>query len=187
VFLTPELARGYIGWAVPGLGVTQVGIAARRPAVPQLGRFVRRLSEIFDWSEAHPVAYRAGLIPCGGKVRPWSRPGALLLGDAAGTVSPLTGGGIHPAMGSGRAAGIAVAGYLQDGGPDPAGAVRAAVPALPFRQLLRVIYDVMPFPERAVDVLFAVPVFRHLAQTVFFHHRGLLAWDTWHELLGLDH
>ena len=44
-FLDSELARGYIGWVVPGhRGLFQVGLACRRPRRPDLPAFERRLA-----------------------------------------------------------------------------------------------------------------------------------------------
>ena len=74
------------------------------------------------------ISYRAGLIPCGGTVRPLARENAMLLGDAAGMVSPLTAGGIHPAMQLGRIAGVSIADYLLDDGLHPVRNVRKAMP-----------------------------------------------------------
>src|SRR5690606_32689360 len=112
VFLDQELAPGYIAWAAPGVGVTQIGLAARGPIAGRLETLLERLAKLCDLSEARIVARRGGLIPCGGRVRPWKQRDAMLLGDAAGMVSPLTAGGIHPAMHLGRLAGVAIANHL---------------------------------------------------------------------------
>jgi len=53
----------------------------------------------------------------------------ILIGDAAGMVSPLTAGGIHNAMGVGRAAGVALSNHLLDGEPDPVRAFKRDVPS----------------------------------------------------------
>ena len=42
VFLDSELAPGYIAWVVPGVGVTQIGLAVRKPHKPQLGAFLEK-------------------------------------------------------------------------------------------------------------------------------------------------
>jgi len=88
VFLDKELAPGYIGWMVPGVGVTQIGLAVRKPKQPNLNAFLKKLHRIADFSSAKIVERRGGLIPCGGIVPQWHRNKALLLGDAAGCVSP---------------------------------------------------------------------------------------------------
>lgn len=183
VFLDQELAPGYIGWAIPGVGITQIGLAVRRPHVPKLDAFIDKLSGLFDFSQSQRVGLRAGLIPCGGNVSPMSTDGVLLLGDAAGTVSPLTAGGIHPAMQLGQRAGLALADHLLAQGPDPAKVIRATMPSFRFKKLLRSGYDRMPWSNQLSDVLFATPAFRALAQTLFFHHRGLFSARAWRDIL----
>src|SRR5581483_8160751 len=42
-FLDRKLAPGYIGWVVPGCGVTQVGIAAKRADRPEFEEFLARM------------------------------------------------------------------------------------------------------------------------------------------------
>src|SRR5690606_28900476 len=71
---------------------------------------------------------RAGLIPCGGPVRPLSRAGAILTGDAAGIVSPVTAGGIHSAWAHGWVIGAAAAAHLHGRGPAPDIVARSAAP-----------------------------------------------------------
>jgi flavin-dependent dehydrogenase len=103
-FIDRPCMPGYIGWVLRGVGVTQVGLARPQAADDDLGvvaameRFLNKISPLFDFRARNPVAVRAGLMPCGGVVQPVARTRALLVGDAAGMVSPLTGGGIHMAL-----------------------------------------------------------------------------------------
>jgi flavin-dependent dehydrogenase len=184
VFLDSALAPGYIAWVVPGLETTQVGLAARQPCVPRLGEFVKKLSRSFNFDRARLVGRRGGLIPCGGPVRPFRRDKVMLLGDAAGMVSPLTAGGIHPAMQLGRAAGIAISDYLLQSGPDPARLVRSLAPSFRFKQILRTVFDFAP-PNWVYDVALASRPMRNLAQMIFFHHRGLFSLEAWRDILRL--
>ena len=118
-FVDSQLARGYIAWVIPGVdGITQVGLAARRPDRVDLKAFQQKIGGLFDFSAAHAIARRGGAIPVGGRVRPFAAQQVLLIGDAAGLVSPLTAGGIHTALESGLCAAHAIADFLQD--PDPA-------------------------------------------------------------------
>jgi len=185
VFIDPIQAPGYIGWVVPGCSAVQVGLAVRRPGVPDLGRFLHKLRRLFDFRQAEHVGYRAGLVPCGGPVRPFANGNVLLLGDAAGQVSPLTAGGIHPAMQLGRSAGIAIADYLSDGGPDPASVVRGSLPSYACKKALRTLYEGLPPHDGLFDFLFGLPWFRSIAQLVFYHHRGLFSLHGWRDLLRL--
>ena len=119
-FVDYTLARGYIGWPVSGVhGITQIGLALRRPLRPDLAAFERKLARVFDFSQARCTGHRGGLIPCGGRVARFAAERVALVGDAAGLVSPLTAGGIHTALESGWRAAHAVADWLQDAGPEP--------------------------------------------------------------------
>lgn len=185
VFLDSELAPGYIGWLVPGVHCTQVGLAARFPVAPRLQDFIRKIAPLVNLQHLQPVSHRAGVIPCGGPVRYWSDENVMLLGDAAGMVSPLTAGGIHPAVRSGRIAGEAIAHYLDHGGPDPADALRDAVPHMLFKKSLRSLYDRVTLPHAWLDAMLNTPAFQALAQMVFFHHRGLLSPAAWRDLIRI--
>ncbi len=178
--LDPHLAPGYLAWAFAGVRSVQVGLACRGPRRPDLDACVRRFARVFDFSRARQIEVRGGLIPVGGTVRPFAAEGILLVGDAAGLVSPLTAGGIHTALRFGRQAGIAVAGHLLDGGPPPSRAMAGLYPRFSWKKLLRKLIDLGP-PARAIDLAFSSPLFRGLAQTIFFHHRGLFEPEAWRE------
>jgi len=182
VFLDSEMARGYIGWIVPGVGITQVGLACRHPARPDLDRFIARLTTVFDTGRLIITGYRAGLIPVGGPIARSTDRNVMLIGDAAGWVSPLTAGGIHCALQWGRSAGIAIADHLIDGAPHPARVLGRQVPSFSCKRFLRRIYDMGP-PNRLYDALIGRPALGKLAQLVFFHHRGLLSREAWAEWL----
>ena len=192
VFLDSRLAPGYIAWVVPGVEFTQVGLAVTQPHVPRLEPLVERLSRVFNFDRARLVARRGGLIPCGGIVRPWatrkqpgSRSGMMLLGDAAGMVSPLTAGGIHPAMQLGRAAGIALSDYLLEAGPEPARVLRSLVPKFTFKQLLRFGFNLEP-PAWLYDLLLGSRAMRNLAPDLcFFIIAALFSLDAGRDILRL--
>jgi flavin-dependent dehydrogenase len=180
VFLDSRLAPGYIGWVVPGVGITQVGLAARAPARPDLSRFLERISSVFDLSAAERVGTRGGLIPVGGPVRPYATRDVALVGDAAGLVSPLTAGGIHTALRSGRTAGIAIASLLLDGGLALDRALQGAYPRSFLKRAMRTAIDLHP-PNAMIDVALDSPSFRAIARAVFFHHRNLSSPTAWLE------
>ena len=74
-FIDRRLAPGYIGWIVAGVGSVQVGLAGRvqsgrLTATEAMGPFLDKISRIADFRRAKPVSIRAGMIPCGGVVRP---------------------------------------------------------------------------------------------------------------------
>lgn len=183
VFLDSELAPGYIGWAVPGVGVTQIGLATRERATPALQDFVEKLRRVFDFSKAREVSRRGGLIPCGGTISRLHHPNILLLGDASGTVSPLTAGGIHPALELGRMAGVALSTHLLDHGPHPSVILQGSLPRYRFKSAIRSLVNVMPPPNWLYDLVLESSLFRRVAQTIFFHHRGLFSPEAWRDLL----
>ncbi len=181
VFLDRELAKGYIGWVVPGVDGFQVGLAARQGIRPDLPSFTAKIGRVFDMSGAAVVSHRAGPIPVGGGLRRIGGDGALLVGDAAGLVSPLTAGGIHNALHIGRLAGRAVADHLLDDGPDPLQVIEPLLPDFRWKRKLRLLWDHAP-PNAVIDRLgFSRPALA-AARLVFFHHRGLLSADGWRSL-----
>ena len=185
VFLDSRLAPGYIGWVVPGVGITQVGLACRAPARPDLERFMDRVRTVFDFSAAARVGTRGGLIPVGGTVRPFATRDVALVGDAAGLVSPLTGGGIHTALRSGRAAGIVIAGHLLDGGPALDRALQGTYPRFTLKRPMRAAMDLAP-QNALIDLALDSPRFRALARTIFFHHREPFSPAAWREVSGVS-
>ncbi len=135
-FLDQKLARGYLGWVIPGVGVAQVGLAQRMPKRPDIDAFVARMQGVFDFSQAKVAARRGGLIPVGGLVKPFARGNVILLGDAAGIVSPLTAGGIHTALHYGKLLGEAIADHLHHGGQHPAQRMARLYPRFYLKQAL---------------------------------------------------
>jgi len=97
-FLDPRLAPGYIGWIASDGETAHIGVAGYRdrfdPA-SALGAFRRRVRHIAD---GRAIERRGGLIPVGGVLRRIANEHGLLVGDAAGAVSPLTAGGLDGAM-----------------------------------------------------------------------------------------
>ena len=183
-FLDARMMPGYIGWAFIGVGgIAQVGLACRRPTRPDLNAFIQRLGRVCDIDEAKVSGRRGGLIPVGGRVAPFGDERTLLIGDAAGIVSPLTAGGIHTALDSGWRAGHAVADHLLDGAPAPHRALAPAFPQFFWKRRMRQLFD-LGVPNWLIDAGLKTPVLRAFARTVYFHNRGLLSAQAWGELLG---
>jgi flavin-dependent dehydrogenase len=180
-FLDSRRAPGYIAWAVPGVHGIQIGLACRQPHRPDLRGLLHHLAGLFDFRGAREVSRRGGLIPIGGPVRPLASDRVLLVGDAAGLVSPLTAGGIHTALASGRLAGHAVADHLQFGEAEPERILEHEVPRFHAKRLLRSLFDLRP-PNGLYDAVLSSRTFRALAATLFFHHRGLLSRAAWKEV-----
>lgn len=188
VFIDRDMAPGYIGWVVPGPRVSQVGLAASHPVRVDIARFLDRLEGLFDFSAARRIETRAGVIPVGGRVNRIVKDRVVLLGDAAGTVSPLTAGGIHRALELGPRLGelIAECAPTNLSAAEFEARVRAELtyPRYGAKRLLRRLADHQP-PNAVVDMLFGLDLFRAFAQLVFFHQHGLLSRDAWRDLYRL--
>ena len=182
-FIDPVLARGYIAWLVPGVGgLAQIGMACRQPHRPDLPALQDKLSRLFDFRSARIVGWRSGLIPVGGRIRPHGARRVLLVGDAAGIVSPLTAGGIHTALESGWRAAHAIADYMRDGGVDPVQALYDGYPRFIWKRQLRRLID-LPIPPALIDLLLATPPLRALARAIYFHRRGWLSPRDWQDVI----
>jgi flavin-dependent dehydrogenase len=100
-FLDPRLAPGYLAWAVHDGEQVHVGVggySARFDPQQALEEFKGSLNGILDLRNAKFVEKRGGRIPVGGIMRRIANERGLLIGDAAGAVSPLTAGGLDPCM-----------------------------------------------------------------------------------------
>ncbi|MBF9128805.1 NAD(P)/FAD-dependent oxidoreductase [Plantactinospora sp. S1510] len=114
----PRLAPGYLGWVVDDGRHAHVGLAGRpeRLAGP-LPRLLRTFGQRFGALPAAtgPVRRRGGPIPVGGVLRRLVCPEGLLVGDAAGAVSPLTAGGLDPCLRMSEMAAAVADDYLRTG------------------------------------------------------------------------
>lgn len=101
-FLDAELANGYLAWVTNDGEDCHIGVggyyACENPR-EALEKFKAKVvGKIVDLNEAKLVEKRGGKIPVGGVLRKISNEQGLLIGDAAGAVSPLTAGGLDPCM-----------------------------------------------------------------------------------------
>lgn len=170
-FADSRIAPGYIAWAVPGVDGTQIGVAARRPAKPDLGKLLVRLRSVCDIRAIKVTARRSGLIPSGGTLTRLGTNRVMLIGDAAGMVSPVTGGGIHTALHFGRRAAQLVSDYLADRGPHPVAALRREAPRYHAKRALRRLLDTAPSNALINAFLMTAPA-KALAQRLYFHSRS---------------
>jgi flavin-dependent dehydrogenase len=119
--LDPRIAPGYLGWVVDDGCHAHVGVAGY-PDAMRTG--VRHLLDSFAAdapgraAPTGPVERRGGPIPVGGVLRRLSCPAGLLVGDAAGAVSPLTAGGLDPCLRMSELAAAVATGYLRTGDQD---------------------------------------------------------------------
>jgi len=119
-FLDPELAPGYIAWIAYDGEETHLGVGgypSRFDPTTALEAFHSRVAHLIDLQHAQQIERRAGYIPVGGVLRNIANANGLLLGDAAGAVSPLTAGGLDPCMRLSAYAAQVVTEYLITGNP----------------------------------------------------------------------
>ncbi|HEV7474093.1 MAG TPA: NAD(P)/FAD-dependent oxidoreductase [Pyrinomonadaceae bacterium] len=117
-FLEPKLAPGYLAWIAHDGEDTHVGVggyARMFEPVPALEKFKASLKGIVDLAGAKQVERRGGRIPVGGVLRNIANAHGLLIGDAAGAVSPLTAGGLDPCLRLSSLAAKVIADYLETG------------------------------------------------------------------------
>lgn len=170
-FLDSHLAPGYLGWIAPGPDAMQVGLATKSRARPDLKAFLAKTGRLFDYRRGRVVERRSGRIPCGGIVSPFAAPGVMLIGDAAGLVSPMTGGGIRLAFRFGRRAAQAISDHLLDCGPPPETVLAREYPAFRLKRALRAGLDLAP-PNPLIDFGLAGPLMRKLATRIYFHRNA---------------
>jgi digeranylgeranylglycerophospholipid reductase len=177
-FVDRHLAPGYIGWALAGVDSVQAGLARRLdgPGVfrpnEAMDAFLAKIAPMIELRDLTPSGVRAGIIPCGGVVTPVAVSRALLVGDAAGIVSPVTAGGIHTALKHGFAAGNAVADFLHGRAEDPSGWFVRSYPRFRGKRLLRFLFDHFQ-SDLAFNWLLTTWPMRFAASVVYFHHKGV--------------
>jgi flavin-dependent dehydrogenase len=103
-FLDAKLAPGYLAWIADDGEEVHVGVggyAKRFEPRIALQEFKLKMADLLDsccvTGEA-PIETRGGRIPVGGVLKRISNENGVLIGDAAGAVSPLTAGGLDPCL-----------------------------------------------------------------------------------------
>jgi len=117
-FLDPRLAPGYLGWLVHDGEEVHLGVGgypARFDPIKALREFRASLNGIVDLSRARLIERRGGRIPVGGVLKRIANDQGLLVGDAAGAVSPLTAGGLDPCLRLSKFAALVIGEYLETG------------------------------------------------------------------------
>lgn len=112
-FLDPSIAPGYIAWVAADGETAHVGVAGYptlfNPAAA-LETFQDRVKHL---AGGRVIERRGGLIPVNGILSRIANDRGLLVGDAAGAVSPLTAGGLDGAMRLSSLAADVTAAYLE--------------------------------------------------------------------------
>lgn len=173
--LDPRLAPGYLAWFIDDGRQAHIGLAGlpgRLAApLPQLLRsFLGRFPDMPV--PTGPVQRRGGPIPVGGVLRRIACPGGLLVGDAAGAVSPLTAGGLDPCLRMAELAADVTAAYLRTGDVSVLRHYDGAAMRARFRSrlLLRNAFSRIrrPAAAEAVFALLRTPFGRAAASRILF-------------------
>ena len=120
-FLDRTLAPGYLAWIANDGEEVHVGVGgypAMFDPATALERFRKSIGGVIDLGSANLIERRAGRIPVGGVLRRIANNDGLLVGDAAGAVSPLTAGGLDPSMRLSTLAADVVKSYLATNDPE---------------------------------------------------------------------
>ena len=174
-FLDRRIAPGYIAWIADDGQSVHVGVGGYpnkfQPSAA-LDRFRSTIGSVVGLRSARLVERRAGRIPVGGILPVLVNQRGLLVGDAAGAVSPLTAGGLDPCLRlSERAAKVAWR-FLSSGDP----VHLADYDGERFRQqhlarrLLRRAYDLAGY-NTLLEIgcgLMRLPVGKQIARHIFF-------------------
>jgi flavin-dependent dehydrogenase len=169
-FVDPRLAPGYIAWVANDGHEAHIGVAGRRPY--DAAAALRRFRESLPFAAGRAIERRGGLIPVGGMLRRIACTRGLLVGDAAGAVSPLTAGGLDGAMRLSTFAADIAAEYLEHGHP----AVLRQYTGDRFRarfltrRWMRHAINAMSTPAmtEAAFALLRLPPLRAIAEHIFF-------------------
>ncbi|HKG58487.1 MAG TPA: NAD(P)/FAD-dependent oxidoreductase [Pyrinomonadaceae bacterium] len=174
-FLDPKLAPGYIAWIAHDGEETHLGVGGYPSLfdpVPALHDFRSRVAGIIDLRNAKQIESRAGFIPVGGVLRNIANSNGMLIGDAAGAVSPLTAGGLDPCMRLSSFAASVVTEYLSTGDVQALQAYSGELFRSRFASRLwaRRIASTFRQPQllELGCALLRLPVFSGLANHVFF-------------------
>ncbi|MEZ5346847.1 MAG: NAD(P)/FAD-dependent oxidoreductase [Pyrinomonadaceae bacterium] len=120
-FLDAELSPGYLAWITNDGEECHIGVGgypSKFDPKKALKTFKNEIAPKFASLEnAELIETRGGRIPVGGVLKQIANERGLLIGDAAGAVSPLTAGGLDPCMRLSKFASEVVVKYLRTNDP----------------------------------------------------------------------
>ncbi|NJP49616.1 NAD(P)/FAD-dependent oxidoreductase [Streptomyces sp. SBST2-5] len=182
--LDPSLAPGYLAWVVDDGRHAHVGVAGYPDRFPEgLRRALTRFSATAPGLRGVPrpgaVERRGGPIPVGGVLRRIGCPNGLLVGDAAGAVSPLTAGGLDPCLRLSELAADVLHTALRTGSKSPLDRYDGAALRAEFRGRLTLRRGLglvrTPAAASAAFALLRTPLGRAAAGRVLFGDRSFPA------------
>jgi flavin-dependent dehydrogenase len=175
-FLNPELAPGYIAWVVNDGEQCHIGVggyASRFDPARALSAFYELIEgRVIDLRDAVLCERRGGRIPVGGVLTRIANELGLLVGDAAGAVSPLTAGGLDPCMRLSQFAAEVTASYLITGDIRRLDEYSGEEFRLHFQKRLWMRQAIRNIKHSGTlelaCALMRLPVFRSFASSIFF-------------------
>jgi len=178
-FLDPRIAPGYLAWVVQDGEETHVGVGGypdRFHPQTALAEFTASLDGHFALDKGRLLEERGGRIPVNGVLRRISTDVGLLVGDAAGAVSPLTAGGFDACLRLSRQAAEVIARRFETGDPGVLATYSGAKLRARFwsrrwmRALLAGVRSRMAM--ELVCLALRCPPFSNVAWQVFFRRRS---------------
>ncbi|MBV8519192.1 MAG: NAD(P)/FAD-dependent oxidoreductase [Acidobacteria bacterium] len=172
-FVDPRLAPGYIGWVANDGHEAHVGLAGTSGKRGwNAAQALHTFRDTLPFRAGRAIERRGGLIPVGGMLRNIACKRGLLIGDAAGAVSPLTAGGLDGALRLTEFAADVITAYLDRGDADALRAYTGSRFRARFltRRWMRRAMNAIATPALAELALAALrtPVLRGVAEHVFF-------------------
>jgi flavin-dependent dehydrogenase len=164
-----------VGWIAYDGQETHLGVAgypSRFDPLKSLKKFQAKTEKILDLRRAQQIEQRGGRIPVGGVLRRISNEHGLLIGDAAGAVSPLTAGGLDPCMRLSALAANVVADFLSTSNTDvlaaySGGAFRARFVSRLWARRIASAFS-RPFLAELAFAALSLPVLKPIATHIFF-------------------
>lgn len=172
-FLDPRLAPGYIGWVANDGQEAHVGVAGYQRNRWDAAKALQTFRETLPFPVGRPMERRGGFIPVNGILRRIANERGLLVGDAAGAVSPLTAGGLDGAMRLSTFAADVIVAYLESGDARTlrqytGDLFRTRILARRWMRIaMRAASSAPPLLEAGFAML-RVPLFQRVAEHVFF-------------------
>lgn len=114
-----DIAPGFFAWAIPVDGGARVGTAVAPGTIPAMESMEKAIARFISSGhlgsdEGHGIS--GGAIPIG-PLRRITLGSMLLVGDAAGQVKPVSGGGLFPGLSAAEIAVTAIDGALRESAP----------------------------------------------------------------------